>query len=80
MATHVKMLHCWKSHVTAHIVFLSLKTDVVLANSAEPGEMLQFAAFHLCLQCLQKYQSMGCQSTKGLEKIKQKTSRMNYHI
>ena len=30
-----------------YIVFLSLKMDFVLANSADPDEMLHYAAFHL---------------------------------
>ena len=31
-STHVKMPRCWKSHVTAHIVFLPLKIDFVIAK------------------------------------------------
>ena len=42
------------------IVFLSLN----LANSAYPGEMSHYAAFHLGLQCLSKYQFRGFQYTK----------------
>ena len=36
----------------------------VLANSADPDEMLQYAAFHLGLHCLPKYQ--GFLVCKGL--------------
>ena len=34
------------------IVFLSLKIDFVLANSADPVEMQRHAVFHLGLRCL----------------------------
>ena len=37
------------------VVFLSLKIDFVLANSADPDEMSCSEAFHLSLHCLQKY-------------------------
>ena len=37
------------------IKLLSLKIDFVLANSADPDEMLHNAAFHLGLSCLPKY-------------------------
>ena len=39
-STHVKMSHCWKSHVVAQFI---------LANSADPGEMAHHTAFHLGL-------------------------------
>ena len=29
-STHVKMSHCWKSHVTAHICFMLLSVIVCL--------------------------------------------------
>ena len=48
-----------------NIVFLSLKVYFVLANSADPDEMLHYAAFHLGLHCLQKYQFRSFRSTKG---------------
>ena len=38
-----------------NIIFISLKIDFVLANSAEPDEMPHHAAFHLGLYCLPKY-------------------------
>ena len=39
-----------------NIVFLSLEVDFVLANSTNPDEMLYYAAFHLGLYCMPKYQ------------------------
>ena len=42
-------------------VFLSLK----ITNSADPDEMLCFAAYYLGLHCLPKYLFMGIQCTKG---------------
>ena len=36
---------------------LSMKVVLILANSAGPDEMQHFAAFHLSLYCLPKYQS-----------------------
>ena len=35
-----------------NIIFLSQKTDFVLANNVDPDEMQSFAAFHLGLHCL----------------------------
>ena len=35
-------------------IFLSLKIVFILANSADPDEMLPYAAFHLGLHCLLK--------------------------
>ena len=43
-------------------MFLSLKIVNILANSEDPDEMPQFAAFHLGLQCLPKYQITGFQA------------------
>ena len=37
-------------------VFLSLKILFILANCADPDEMLHDAAFHLGFHCLPKYQ------------------------
>ena len=51
--------------VSKNIVFLSLKIDFVLANSADPDEMLHYAAFHLGLHCLPKYPFRGFWSSKG---------------
>ena len=42
------------SQNTKCITFLSLRIDFVLANGADPGEMLYHAAFHLGLHCLLK--------------------------
>ena len=44
---------------------LSLKIVLTLAKSADPDEMQQYAAFHLGLNCLPKYQSRGFQYTKS---------------
>ena len=46
------MVHCTYLGVKSYgfqkdFVFLSLKMDFVLANSADPDEMLHDAAFHL---------------------------------
>ena len=46
-------------------VFLSLKNDFVLANSADLDEMLHYVAFHLGLHCLPKYPFRGFWSSKG---------------
>ena len=35
-----------------------------LANSADPDEMLLYAAFHLCLHCLTSYLFTGIQNEK----------------
>ena len=49
------------------MLFLSLKFVFILANSGAPDEMQHYyAAFHLGLQCLQKYLFKGFQYTKGL--------------
>ena len=42
-----------------YFLFLSLKINFQLANSADPDEMLDGAAFHLGLHCLQKYLLWG---------------------
>ena len=45
-------------------VFLSLKIVLILANSADPDEMQQYAVFHLGLHCLPKYLFRGFQYIK----------------
>ena len=40
-------------------LFISLKIDFVSANSADPDEMLHYAAFHLGRHCLRKYPLRG---------------------
>ena len=50
------------------MVFLSLKIDFVLANSADHDEMLHYVAFHLGLHCLPKYLFRGLQSTRVYSK------------
>ena len=48
------------------IVFLSLKINLVLANSADPDEMPHdVASFHLCHHCLPKFLFKGFWFTKG---------------
>ena len=44
---------------TKTVVFLSMKNDVVLANSADPDEMLCSVSFYLGLRYLQNYLFMG---------------------
>ena len=46
---------------------MSLKILNILAISADSGEMLPYAAFHLCLHCLPKYLSTNIQNEKGLD-------------
>ena len=48
-----------------NIIFLSLKINFILANSADPDEMPNYAAFHLGAHCLPKYPFRGFQNTKG---------------
>ena len=52
--TKVRKVYCIYGGVTGfnfqkNIVFLSLKMDLVVANNADPDEMLHYAAFHLGL-------------------------------
>ena len=51
---------------TKNILFLSLKMDFVLANSADPDEMPHCVAFHLGLHCLPKYPFRGWSKTAQL--------------
>ena len=46
------------------IIFLFLKIEFVLVNSAEPDEMLHYAAFHLGLHSLPKYLSTSTQNKR----------------
>ena len=48
-----------------NIIFLSLKMDFVLANSADTDKMMHYAVFHLGLHCLPKYCVKGFWSSKG---------------
>ena len=54
--TIVRMVHCiyMKVIIKKNIVFLSLKTDFVLGNSADPDEMPNYVSFHLSLRSLPK--------------------------
>ena len=45
--------------------FVSVKVVFTIANSVDPDEMLQNAAFNLGLHCLEKYPFRGFLSTKG---------------
>ena len=45
--------------------YLSVKDVFTIANSVDPDEMLQNAAFHLGLHCLEKYPFRGFLPTKG---------------
>ena len=47
-------------------IFISLRIDFVLANSADPDEMLQYAAFHPGHHCLQSTQ-LGVSSTQRVD-------------
>ena len=42
--------------ISVELSIVYFKGSHVEANSADPGEMQQYAAFHLCLHCLPKYQ------------------------
>ena len=80
--TKVRNVHCIYLWVTGYsfqkyIVFLSLKISFVLANSADPDEMPQCAAFHLGLHCLPKYPFKGFQFSKG-QTIQENTSVSPY--
>ena len=44
---------------------MSLKIVFISANSADPDEMLPYAAFHLGLHCLQKYMFISIQNENG---------------
>ena len=46
-------------------VFLFLKIDIVLTNSADPDKILPYAAFHLGLHCLPNYLFTRDQGTAG---------------
>ena len=64
MYNKVRMVHCLylgghRLQFSKNIVFLSLKVDFVLTNSADPDEMPHYAAFQLGLLCLPKYLFMG---------------------
>ena len=45
-------------------VFKSLKIVLISEKSVDPNEIQHYAAFHLCLHCLQKYSFRGFQNTK----------------
>ena len=45
---YVKVPHFWKSHVTTHFVFLSIKIVFALADSVDPDKMMQHFNFTVC--------------------------------
>ena len=55
------------------IVFLSLKINAILANSAGPDEMPHHAAFHLDPRCLPKYGR--CTSIRGSSRNRDMTEK-----
>ena len=65
MYSQKKALYLTPMKSINHGVFLSLKVVLILANTADPDEMQHYAAFHLGLHCLPKYQFRGFQYTKG---------------
>ena len=72
MVQYIIILRGHRLKFPKNIVFLSLKIDFGLANSADPDEMLHHAAFQLGLQCLPKY-PLGVLSTLRVpvEKVRQ---------
>ena len=69
------MAHCiyWEVigyYFQKNYVFLSLKNDFVLVNSADADEMTYYGAFHLGLHCLPKYLLRGFQYSKGVLALK----------
>ena len=55
------------SQVKFSLKFWSLKVVFIIANSVDPDEMQQNAAFHLGLHCLPKYPFRGFQYTRVKE-------------
>ena len=56
-------------------VFLSMKVDLISANSADPDEMQYNAAFHLGLYCLPEYLVSGFQYTMGYDRFSRFATR-----
>ena len=54
-----------KAIISKKIIFLSVKINSVLTNSADPDEMQHCVAFHLGLHCLPMYPFWGFPSPKG---------------
>ena len=64
------MVHHIYTGVTGHkfqkyLVFLSLNVDFLLANTADPDQMLHYATFYLGLHCLPMYPLTGYRSLKA---------------
>ena len=51
-------------------IFLSQKIGFIFANSADPDEMLHYAAFHLGHHCLPKYLLTGVSRMKRVKAFK----------
>ena len=66
-----------KKPTTKNNGFLSLKIDFVLANSADPDEMLHYAAFSSGPSLL-RYPFRGSQSKKGLMHLQAAKAWLNY--
>ena len=45
--------------ISKNIIFLSLKINLVFANSADTDEKPHYAAFHQGLHCMQKFPFSG---------------------
>ena len=54
-----------KCKISINYVFLCLRIVFIIANCAEPDEMLPYGAFHLSIHCLPKYLSTVIQYDKG---------------
>ena len=65
------MVYCIYLGVTSYnfkkyyISFSEFEIDFLLANNADPDEMLHYASFHLDLYCLPKYLFRGFWSSKS---------------
>ena len=79
----LSILHIEGSQITFFfrkaIAFLSLKINIVSANSADSDKIPHYVAFHLGRHCLPKYMLSGFQSTLGnlLIFILSNTNNMN---
>ena len=61
----VRMVHCHRLLFPKNSIFLYLKIDIILANSADSDEMAYHAEFYLDLHCLLIYPFRGLRSSKG---------------
>ena len=65
MELSILYLKGFSVQISINGIFLSLKIVFILANSADPDEMLPYAAFHLGIHCLRKYLFIGILNEKG---------------